>query len=57
MHLFMEVVTFPASWILCDILGILIKYERAHLILISFRHATDICLTVIGNHVLHLEIQ
>jgi hypothetical protein len=36
MHLFMEVVTFPAAWILCDILRILIKYERAHVVLISF---------------------
>ena len=57
MHLFMEVVTFPAAWILCDILGIFIKYERAHVVLISFRPATDICLTVIGNHVFLLEIQ
>jgi hypothetical protein len=57
MHLFMEVVTFPAAWILCDILGIFIKYEQAHVVLISFRPATDICLTVIGNHVFLLEIQ
>lgn len=57
MHLFMEVVSFTAALIICDILCKFIKYEWARFVLLTFRSAAGICLTVISNHVLLLEIQ
>ena len=57
MHFFMEVVSFAAALIVCDILGKFIKYEWARFVLLTFRQATGICQTVIADHVLLLEIQ